>query len=83
MKNMKNMNKNIKMCNLLIITFSFILHSSFNMISSDVYICKGPSSKVYHKTEHCKGLSNCSTQTYKVSEDEAKKMGRRMCRIEY
>jgi len=53
------------------------------MFQSMVFVCKGPSSKVYHKTDHCKGLSHCSTQIYKVTEDEAKKMGRRQCKIEY
>jgi hypothetical protein len=48
-----------------------------------VYICDGPYSKVYHKSQDCKGLSNCSTKIYKITLDEAIKMGRRACKIEY
>ena len=48
-----------------------------------VYICEGRYSKVYHKSATCKGLSNCSTKIYKVTLDEAVKMGRRPCKIEY
>ena len=48
-----------------------------------VYICEGPYSKVYHKAENCRGLSHCSTKIYKVTLEEAVKMGRRPCKIEY
>jgi hypothetical protein len=48
-----------------------------------VYICQGPKSVVYHKSNDCRGLSNCSTKIYKVTLEEAIKMGRRPCKIEY
>ena len=48
-----------------------------------VYICEGRYSKVYHKSQDCRGLSNCSTKIYKVTLEEALKMGRRPCKIEY
>ena len=48
-----------------------------------VYLCEGPYSKVYHKAENCRGLSNCSTKIYKVTLEEAEKMSRRPCKIEY
>jgi hypothetical protein len=48
-----------------------------------VFLCKGPSSTVYHKSSSCKGLSRCSTQVYGVPLDEAKKIGRRACKIEF
>ena len=48
-----------------------------------VYICEGKYSKVYHKSNDCRGLSNCSTKIYKVTLEEAVKMGRRPCKIEY
>lgn len=48
-----------------------------------VYICKGKSSTRYHKSNKCRGLSNCSTGVYKVSAGEAKKLGRTACKIEY
>jgi hypothetical protein len=48
-----------------------------------VYVCEGPKSVVYHKSENCGGLSHCSTKIYKVTLEEAVKMGRRPCKIEY
>lgn len=48
-----------------------------------VYICNGPKSVVYHKSETCPGLSHCSTKVEKVSLYEAVKLGRRPCKIEY
>ena len=33
-----------------------VLFSSFVLLVDHVYICKGPSSKVYHKSDKCKGL---------------------------
>jgi len=30
-----------------------------------VYICNGPRSVVYHQSESCRGLSNCSTKIEK------------------
>jgi hypothetical protein len=59
-----------------------LVFSSFTMIQSDVYICKGGSSKVYHKSEKCRGLKFCSTNVDKVSEDDAIKLGRRKCKLE-
>lgn len=52
-------------------------------LQSEVFICKGPMSKVYHKSSRCKGLSSCSTEVYGISVGEAKRLGRRACRIEY
>jgi hypothetical protein len=48
-----------------------------------VYICQGPHSKVYHKSQNCKGLNNCSTDLKTITVQEAQIMGRRACRIEY
>ena len=48
-----------------------------------VYVCEGPRSVVYHRSENCNGLSRCSTKIYKVMLEEAVKMGRRPCKIEY
>ena len=50
---------------------------------SQVFICKGPMSKVYHKSARCKGLSSCSTVVYEIGLDEAKRLGRRSCKIEF
>ena len=69
-----------KLLTLSLITIAF---SSFTIFQNVVYICNGPSSKVYHKSNTCKGLSHCSTKVYKTTVEEAKKMGRRECKIEY
>lgn len=66
---------------LSIFLISFLV--SFSTVYNGVFICKGPSSKVYHKSDRCKGLSKCSTEIYNVSIEEAKKLGRRACRIEF
>lgn len=55
---------------------------SFIKPESAVYICKGNYSKRYHYDKNCRGLSNCSTDIYKVTLDEAKRIGRTMCGIE-
>ena len=60
-----------------------LLISFFDILQSNVFICKGPSSKVYHKSSNCKGLSNCSTKIYQVTLEEAKKLNRRECKIEF
>ena len=60
----------------------FLLFIFSFYIQSEVYICKGGSSKVYHKSENCRGLKFCSTNVDKVSEDAAIKLGRRKCKIE-
>ena len=48
-----------------------------------VYICNGPSSKKYHKTENCRGLTNCSTKKEKIDKNSAIKKGRTACKICY
>ena len=55
----------------------------FTAFQDQVFICKGPMSKVYHKSSRCKGLSSCSTEVYEIGVSEAKRMGRRACKIEY
>lgn len=71
----------------LTLLVSSLLFTGFTPISLHkvdyVYICQGPYSKVYHKSNECRGLSHCSTKIVKVSLEEAVKMGRRPCKIEY
>ena len=62
--------------------FVLLVSCSQNDGDNEVYICKGPSSKKYHLTPECKGLSNCSTKTYKVELSKARKMGRTLCGLE-
>lgn len=57
----------------------FLFLSSFSFNVSEVYICKGPKSKRYHYKKDCRGLSNCSTDTYSLTLSEAKNLGRTLC----
>jgi 5-bromo-4-chloroindolyl phosphate hydrolysis protein len=50
--------------------------------STIVYVCDSPNAGRYHLKEHCRGLSNCSYRTVKVTEEEAKKEGKTLCRWE-
>lgn len=45
-----------------------------------VYICTGPSSKRYHKSSDCMGLSSCSADIRCVTVDYAEKLGRTPCK---
>ncbi|WP_445386417.1 hypothetical protein ACT6NV_06360 [Robiginitalea sp. IMCC44478] len=44
-----------------------------------VYICRGKYSKKYHYDKYCRGLSNCSTDIYRVDREDAKRIGRTLC----
>lgn len=44
-----------------------------------VYICTGPQSKRYHKTNSCRGLNKCSGDVLKVTITKAKSMNRTAC----
>ena len=46
---------------------------------STVYVCTGPSSKKYHFTKSCRGLSRCSKDIVKVTIGKAKEMKRTLC----
>ena len=46
-----------------------------------VYICTGPQSEVYHRTEDCTGLSRCSGIKKSITVSKANEMGRRPCKI--
>lgn len=48
--------------------------------NGEVYICTGPKSRVYHKTDDCTGLSRCSGSIKKITIEEAKTRNRRPCK---
>lgn len=50
-----------------------------DVVESDVYVCMGPSSKKYHYTKSCRGLSRCSKDIVKVTLSKAKEMKRTLC----
>ncbi|TBH74898.1 hypothetical protein EWU22_05360 [Aquirufa nivalisilvae] len=54
-----------------------------SVVENYVYLCNGPNSKVYHRSEKCKGLNRCSTQISKVLVSVAQDKGRRACKIEF
>ncbi|WP_074024105.1 hypothetical protein [Gabonia massiliensis] len=60
-----------------------LLSAGVKESSSTVYICNGPKSYAYHKTDKCKGLRRCSTEIEAVSLKEALDMGRKACKICY
>ena len=68
----------MKKCLLLL-----LLTTSMSCNTGDVYICTGPRSKVYHKTDNCKGLRRCSGTVKKVDLSYAEKIGRRKCKMCY
>jgi len=66
--------------------FAFIaLFMAINISAGEsyVYICTGPQSKKYHKTEKCRGLNKCSGTIKKITLEEAKKINRTPCKICY
>ncbi|MHA8062174.1 hypothetical protein PQG22_12960 [Aquirufa beregesia] len=77
-----------------LIKFSFVLFlisfsdesfakGKLTVVENYVYLCNGPSSKVYHRSENFKGLNRCSTQISKVLLTFAQNKGRRACKIEF
>lgn len=57
-----------------------IIVSLISCNSSDtVYVCNGPQSKAYHKTNHCKGLRRCTTDIETIDITTAKERQRREC----
>jgi len=63
----------------LFLIIIFISTSSMTFDEVNVFICKGKYSKKYHYSKSCRGLSNCSTQVYSVTLQDAKKLGRTLC----
>ena len=59
------------MTSLILSTISVLILSSLTLFQSEVYICKGVLSKVYHKSDNCRWLKFCSSKIEIVSEDEA------------
>ncbi len=82
---MKTLIKNLSIIAYLTFSISSPSFAGTKRVTTEdnVYLCNGPSSKVYHRSENCKGLNRCSTQIVKVTLSAAKSKGRRACRIEY
>ncbi len=65
---------------LILIGFCFLMCATPD---TNVYICTGGSSVVYHKTKTCKGLTKCSKEIQSITIEKAKELGRRECKICY
>ena len=61
-----------------VLVLVIFLISSFK-IETTVYICKTKSSKKYHFTKSCRGLSRCSIKIEEVGLSKAKRLGRTLC----
>lgn len=57
--------------------------NEFGKEETYVYICTGNSSKRYHKTSKCRGLSNCKEDIIKVTIEKAIQLDRTPCKICY
>lgn len=57
----------------------FIIRVNNSPIPKEVYICNNGSTKKYHYTTNCRGLSNCSYKILKSTLDKAKKDGKTLC----
>ncbi|RZK52827.1 MAG: hypothetical protein EOO87_14370 [Pedobacter sp.] len=63
----------------LIFLLLFNFFSCAKAQQTEVYLCDSPNGKKYHYKQNCRGLSNCSYKTIKVSLEKAKKMGKTLC----
>ncbi|MEO7482112.1 MAG: hypothetical protein ABIT81_00015, partial [Ferruginibacter sp.] len=64
----------------ILIIFLGLLSCSRN---DKVYLCNGPYSIVYHKTNHCQGLRRCTTDIETTDVATAKTNHRRACKYCY
>ncbi|RZJ82014.1 MAG: hypothetical protein EOO47_02225 [Flavobacterium sp.] len=67
------------MKSLLLILFFNIFSCAHQQQQTEVYLCDSSNGKKYHHKQNCRGLSNCSYKTIKVSLEKAKKMGKTFC----
>jgi hypothetical protein len=66
---------------LLVIVVS-IFCSFIPPIASNVFICKSKSSKRYHLTKTCRGLSACKAGVSEITLEKAKGLKRTLCKWE-
>jgi len=68
---------------ILFLALGTLLISTTTQTTTYVYVCMGSSAVCYHKTNKCKGLTNCSKEIKKTTKSEAEKQKRRACKICY
>jgi 5-bromo-4-chloroindolyl phosphate hydrolysis protein len=62
--------------------FLLLFFSATCTESRMVYVCDSRNAHRYHLKEHCRGLSNCSYRTIRVTEERAIKDGKTLCHWE-
>ena len=80
-----NMRKALFITTALLFAQAFFAQPVLESTSADtyVYMCTGPSSKRYHKTDKCKGLVKCSKEVVKVEKSYAESKGKTPCKMCY
>lgn len=73
--------KHITLTFLILLSMTFVSCASSEEENGIVYICTGSHAFAYHQSPSCKGLKYCGGKIIAVSSDEAKKKGRRLCRV--
>jgi len=63
--------------------FSFLFAVINFTAPKTVYVCDSRNAVRYHLKENCKGLKNCTYRTLKLTEEQAKKQGKTLCKYEY
>lgn len=66
----------------LLVTTIMLLSSAIPPVASNVFICKGKSSKRYHLKKTCRGLSACKSGVSEVTLEKAKSLKRTLCKWE-
>lgn len=64
-----------------LLLIAVIALTSFTGTDRTAYVCTGATSKVYHASKKCKGLTNCKHEIKEITESEAKLMGRTPCKL--
>lgn len=66
----------------ILISIVTLLSSAIPPVASNVFICKGKSSKRYHLKKTCRGLSACKSGVSEVTLEIAKSLKRTLCKWE-
>ncbi len=68
---------------LLLLTLCVSANYADDQVDAGVYVCTGPKSQCYHRTDKCRGLNDCTSEVKQISKSEAETLGRRKCNICY
>jgi hypothetical protein len=62
-----------------VLLFLFLINTKCTEPAKEVYVCDSSNAKRYHLRSDCRGLSNCSYRTLKITLEKAKKDGKTLC----